>query len=87
MRLAKLNLTYAGAIALVVVSLGLFAVHAGVWVTATDSKSETETENRGGGHRPSEMAGLSGMLLLVLTSTALCIESISPLGSEGALVR
>jgi hypothetical protein len=79
MRLERLKLTYAGAIVLVVVSLGLFAVQAGIWAKATaHAKSETVTQNKLGSHRPSEIAGLAGMLLLVVTGTALCIESINP---------
>jgi len=79
LRLERLKLTYAGGIVLVVISLGLFAVQAGVWAKATaHTRSETETANKVGSHRPSETAGLAGMLLLVMTGTALCIESISP---------
>jgi hypothetical protein len=78
MRHQRLRLTYAGAIVLVVISLGLFAVQAEVWANATaHAKSETVTQNKLGSHHPSEVAGLAGMLLLVLTGTALCIDSIS----------
>jgi len=79
LRLERLKLTYAGGIVLMVISLGLFAVQAGVWARATaHAKSETVLQNKLGSHHPNETAGLAGMLLLVLTSTALCIESISP---------
>ena len=79
LRLGKLKLTYAAAIVLVVISLGLFVVQAGVWARATaHARTETVTQNKIGSHRPSETAGLAGMLLLVLTGTALCFESISP---------
>ena len=71
-QLERLKLTYAGAIVLVVISLGLFAVQATVWVKATaHAQSETVTQNKLGSHPPSETAGLAGMLLLVLTGTAL----------------
>jgi hypothetical protein len=45
MQLERLKLTYVGAIVLVVISLGLFAVQATVWVKATaHAKSETATQ-------------------------------------------
>ena len=66
LRLERLKLTFAGAIVLVVISLGLCAVQAGVWAKATaHAKSETLTQNKLGSHRPNEAAGLVGMLLLV----------------------
>ena len=77
--LEKLKLTYGAAIVLVIVSCGLFVVQAGVWAKATEgAKSETVIQNKLASHPPSETAGLAGMLLLVITGTALCIESISP---------
>jgi len=52
-------------IALLVVSLILFCVQAGVWAKANAHEpSETAKQNIIGHHQPNEMAGVAGMGLL-----------------------
>ena len=71
-----MRLTKKGALILVVISLALIAVQAEIWAKATShSRSETQTENRMNPHHPSEIAGVSGLLLLTLTAAALCMQS------------
>src|SRR4051812_50057435 len=70
-----MRLTKKGAIILVVISLALIAVQAGIWAKATShSRSETQTENRINPHHPSEIAGVSGLLLLTFTAAGLWMQ-------------
>jgi hypothetical protein len=54
------------AIALLVVSLLLFTLQAGLWAKATaHARSETDKQNMEVHHPPNEIPGLAGMFLLV----------------------
>src|SRR4051794_592428 len=71
-----MRLTKKGAIILVVISLVLIAVQAGIWAKAASHfRSGRQTGNRINPHHPSEIAGVSGLLLLTLTAAALCMQS------------
>jgi len=66
-------------IGLLVISLILFAVEAGIWVRSTShARSETDKQNILGQHAPSEIPAIAGIVLL---TTAVIIGSI-PLPGE-----
>ena len=69
-----MRVTKWGAIVMVVVPLVLFVIQAGIWIKSTShASSQTVIVNRESQHRPSEIAGIAGMLLLIAEGTILSI--------------
>ena len=69
-----MRVTTSRSILMIAAPLIFFAIQAGMWIKSTNhARSETELQNRESRHRPSEIAGLTGMLLLVAEATVLSI--------------
>lgn len=62
-----MSLTKKRAVTLVVVSLALLILQAGLWVAATaHMRSQTDEANRIIAHSPTEIPGIAGFTLLVV---------------------
>ena len=69
-----MRVTKLAAFLIVLAPMVLCAIQAGVWIKSTSHvRSETDIQNRESRHRPSEIAGVAGMLLLLGEATVLSI--------------
>lgn len=77
-----MRVTKLGAFLIVLAPLVLCAIQVGAWVKSTShARSETEIQNRESRHRPSEIAGVAGMLLLLAEATILSIPRNEDMGA------